>query len=210
MADVVGAFSEEHAAELGGVSRAVLRRWAHMGLLTPSFGAASGLPFGRIYSFRDLVSVRVLHQLRNRFGIPYWHLQEVLEELSQLSAAPWADTTLHVRGRRVVVGGRGSSPRHEVGTGQQMLDLPLRVVIGNLRDAVTRLNDRAPEQVGQVVQARFVAQNQPVLSGTRIPVALIASYIRAGYSAAAVVKEFPDLTSGDVEAVRAQEREGAA
>jgi len=36
--NVVGAFSEEHAERLSGVSRNQLRRWERIGFLRPSYG----------------------------------------------------------------------------------------------------------------------------------------------------------------------------
>lgn len=208
---VVGAFSEEHASELTGASRKQLREWDRIGLLRPSLGSGStGLPYGRIYSFRDLVSLRVLGQLRNKYKIPIPHLQDVLKELGQLSDDPWSYTTLYVLNKRVVISSPNARRKHEVGSGQQILDVPLRVVITGVRDAVARLNERGNDKVGKVVHGKFVAQNQPVISGTRIPVSLIRSFISAGYNTQAILREFPDLTAADIEAANMYEGDSAA
>ena len=208
---VIGAFSEEHASELTGASRKQLREWDRIGLLRPSFGSGStGLPYGRIYSFRDLVSLRVLGQLRNKYKVPVPHLQEVQRELGQLSDDPWSSTTLYVLKKRVVVSSPSARRKHEVGSGQQVLDVPLRVVITGMRDAVARLNERGDDKVGKIVHGKFVAQNRPVISGTRIPVDLIRSFIFAGFDTPAILREFPDLTAADVQAARAFEGASAA
>ena len=208
---VIGAFSEEHASELTGASRKQLRDWDRIGLLRPSFGSGStGLPYGRIYSFRDLVSLRVLAQLRNKYKVPVPHLQEVQRELGQLSDDPWSSTTLYVLKKRVVVSSPNARRKHEVGSGQQVLDVPLRVVITGMRDAVARLNKRGDDKVGKIVHGKFVAQNQPVISGTRIPVDLIRSFIFAGFNTQAILREFPDLTAADVHAAGAFEGASAA
>jgi len=207
---VIGAFSEEHAGQLTGVSRKQLRHWDRIGLLHPSYGAATGLPYGRIYSFRDLVSLRVLGQLRNVHKVPISHLKDTFRALSLISDTPWASTTLRVRGKSVVVIEADTKRRYEPATGQEVLDLPLKVVITGLRSAVAKLNERGAEEVGKVVQERFIAQNQPVMAGTRIPVTLIRSFADAGYGAAAIIKEYPDLTETDVRAALAYESTSAA
>lgn len=207
---VIGAFSEEHASLLTGVSRGQLRDWDRVGLLHPSYGSATGLPYGRIYSFRDLVSLRVLGQLRNVHRVSIPHLQHVLQRLSALSDHPWSSTTLEVLGRRVVIVEPGARRKHEVVSGQRVLELPLKLVISGLRDAVARLNERGADEVGKVVRGKFISQNQPVFAGTRIPVSLIRSFADAGYNTAAILKEYPDLTAADVQAALAYESGSAA
>lgn len=200
-ADVIGAFSEEHTAALAGVSRRQLREWDRMKLLRPSYGAENtGLPYGRIYSFRDLVSAKVLGQLRNKYRISVPHLLETFERLSKLSDTPWSSVVLYVLGRRVVIAEPGSRRKREVVSGQQVLDIPLKVVIAGVRDAVAKLNERGHDEIGKVVQGKFVAQNQPVLAGTRIPVDAIKSFAAAGYADEHIVKEYPSLTIADVRA----------
>ncbi|HEX3918447.1 MAG TPA: DUF433 domain-containing protein [Caulobacteraceae bacterium] len=208
---VIGAFSEEHAAQLSGVSRRQLRQWDKKGLLHPSYGAEdSGLPYGRTYSFRDLVSLRALGQLRNQYHVAEAHLIEVQKELSVLSDEPWASRTLEVLNRRVVVYDSASRHKREVVGGQHVFNIPLKVVITGVRSDVAKMNERSGDQVGKVVQAKFVSQNQPVLSGTRIPVAAIQSFARAGYNTDRILKEYPGLTAADVQAALAYESDSAA
>jgi len=45
-----------------------------------------------------------------------------------------------------------------------------------------------------------VAFGKPTIRGTRIPVYLIAGLVEAGYTAAEVVDDYPDLSIDDVEA----------
>ena len=45
-----------------------------------------------------------------------------------------------------------------------------------------------------------VLRGKPCIKGTRIPVALILGYLAAGRDAAAIQREFPDLTADDVAA----------
>jgi DNA-binding transcriptional MerR regulator len=200
--NIVGAFSEDQAARLSGVSLNQLRRWDADGFFCPSYSDTKGVPFGRIYSFRDIVSLRVLNDLRNNKRISLAHLRDVSRELSHLGDEKWTATTLYVLGRRVVFDDPRTKLRQEVVTGQRVFDIPLRVVISSTRRAVQGLNDR-DGRVGQIVRARFTAQNEPVIAGTRVSVTAIREFAEAGYSVEKIVKEYPGLTEADVAAALA-------
>lgn len=199
--NVIGAFSEEHASRLSGVSLNQLRAWDRDGFFCPSYGVEKRhVPYGRIYSFRDIVSLRVLNDLRNNKKIPLSHLRAVSNKLAHLGDAKWTSTTLYVLGKRVVLDDPRTNSREDALSGQRIFDIPLRVVIASTRRAVRELNRRAGDQVGQVSRARFVAQNVPVLAGTRIPVASIRDFADAGYSVSKIIREYPGLTERDVQA----------
>lgn len=202
--NVIGAFSELQAEALSGVSINQLRRWDADGFFNPSYGTdQKGVPFGRIYSFRDIVALRVLNILRNEEKIPLSHLREVSDKLSHLGEDRWTCITLYVLGKKVVIADASKKDRrHEVVSGQHVLDIPLKVVIANTRKAVAELN-RRESKVGEIVHARFVAQNEPVVSGTRILVASIQDFARAGFSNAQIRREYPELTDEDIRAALA-------
>lgn len=200
-ADVIGAFSEEQTAKLADVSRGQLRQWDRRGLLRPSYGVDDPhVPYGRIYSFRDVVSARVLGQLR-KHGVSYSHLVRVHAELSKLSDTPWASTILYVLGKEVVVKAPGSRHRHKLLSNQQVFDIPLKVVISGVRADIAKLNDQ--RRTGQIERDKFVSQNQYVIAGTRVPVEAIKSFAAAGYSTAGILREYPGLSAEDVAAALA-------
>jgi uncharacterized protein (DUF433 family) len=201
MSEVIGAFSEENAEALTGVSRKQLRHWDRIGLLRPSFADEPNVPYGRIYSFRDLVSLRVLNELRNEIGCSVPHLLDVSRKLALISDDPWSATTLYVLNKHVVIGEPGTNTKREIVSGQHVLDIPLRFRISSMRSSVAKLNQRGPDDIGKVISNKFVSQGQAVVKGTRVPVSAIRSFARAGYNAAAIVKEYPSLTVADVEAV---------
>lgn len=201
--NVIGAFGEDEASRLSGLTVGQLRLWDRSGFLKPSFASESRhLPHNRIYSFRDIVSLRVLGQLRNKLQVPMQHLRKVSERLAEFGDEKWTATTLYVLGKRVVFTDPRTNKRMEVVSRQQVLDIPLRVVISDTKRAIEEMNCRAPEERGHVVQAKFVQQNEPVFEGTRIPVVAIRRYLEAGYGADEIVKEFPLLTPEDVEVAR--------
>lgn len=200
---VIGAFGEEDAARLTGLSVGQLRRWDRSGFLRPSYGADNRrLPFSRVYSFRNIVSLRVLSDLRNKHKVSMQHLRKVSQKLAEFGDARWTSATLYVLGRRVVFTDPRTSERKEIVTGQRVLDIPLRVAISDTRSAIRSLNERGDDEKGKIVRARFVLQNEPVFAGTRIPVAAVNRYLASGYTPSDVVREFPDLTLEDVDAAR--------
>lgn len=209
--NVIGAFSEEHAERLSGVSLAQLRRWDRLGFFKPSFAAEDRhLPYSRVYSFKDLVALRVLNELRNNHGVSLQHLRRVAETLGHLKDDLWSTTTLSVLNKRVVFNEPETSKPREVVSGQYVADIPLRVVISSTRRAVGEMNRRTDEEIGLIVRAKFNNRNAAVFAGTRIPVSAIRHFAEAGYSTAKIVKEYPDLTVADIEAALAYQGPGVA
>ena len=209
--EVIGAFGEEDAARLTGVSVGQLRSWDRKGFLVPSYAAENRRqPYSRVYSFRDIVALRVLNSLRNEHKVPLQHLRKVAEKLAHLGDARWTSTTLHVLGRRVVFDDPDSEERREVVSGQRVFDIPLRIAISDTKKAIKDLNKRPESSRGHVVSQRFVQNNQPVFEGTRIPVSAVQSYLDAGYSTEAILREYPDLTAEDVNLVRDEDGNAAA
>jgi uncharacterized protein (DUF433 family) len=202
-ADIIGAFSEYDAARLSGLSEHQIRMWDTSGFFKPSLAEENRrLPFSRVYSFRDIVSLRVLGQLRNKHGVPLQHLRKVSERLHEMGDAKWTSCTLYVLGKRVVFTDPRDQERKEVVSGQRVFDIPLKVAISDTRRAIETLNQRDASETGHVVRSKFVMQGEPIFEGTRIPVAAVLRYIEAGYDAPAIMKAFPDLTEADIKTAR--------
>lgn len=208
---VIGAFSEDQASRLTGLTRAQLGRWRRLKFMKPAFDLeGSRAPFSHIYSFKDLVKLRVLHQLRNVHGVSLTELQKTAKKLSHLGDDLWTATTLFVHRKKVVFVEPDTKRRREVTSNQYVADIPLKVVISNTRDEVSRMNERGPAAIGKVITTRYVNRSAPVISGTRIPVKAIIDFVEAGYSTAAILKEYPTLTAADVEAAIQFEKSAAA
>lgn len=196
---VVAAFSEDHVARLTGVSKRQLRYWDADGFFVPSFAYADrSEPNSRVYSFRDVVSLKILNDLRNESKVPLWHLRDVKDRLRHLGDDLWAKTTLYVHNRRVVFFNPDTDVLEEVVSGQGVLQIPLRVVAGNMEEAVKAMRQREPKSIGKFEQKRTIAQNQVVIAGTRIPVRSIKAFADAGYTVGQIRKEYPTLTEEDI------------
>lgn len=200
--NIVGAFSEAQAERLTGVTRAQLRRWDRIGFFKPAY-AGAGRAFGRIYSFRDIVCLRVLNQLRNVYNVSMPELRKTAERLSHLGADLWTNTTLWVHRGKVVYQEPETNERYEVTTSQRVMDIPLRVAINDTKQAVAAMNQRDAAQVGHVVRIKYVNNKTPIIAGTRIPVRVIQDYAEAGYGVDRILRDYPDLTVQDVEAALA-------
>jgi DNA-binding transcriptional MerR regulator len=200
---VIGAFSEGDAARLSGLSVGQLRSWDRKQFLQPSYAEPDRrLPYSRIYSFRDVVSLRVLGQLRNAYQVPLQHLRKVSEHLAHLGDQKWTAVTLWVIGKRVVYKDPRTDQPTEIVSGQQVFDIPLRLVITETRTAIANLNKRDAPEMGRVVHGKFTLQNEPVFEGTRIPVAAVQRYLDAKFEPDAIMREFPGLTLADIDVAR--------
>jgi uncharacterized protein (DUF433 family) len=196
---VIAAFTEEQAERLTGVTRRQLRYWA-ADLYAPSIDVG-GDPFGvRLYSFRDLVCLKVLNALRNDAKIPLQEIKRTKDRLRHLGEDLWAKTTLYVLGKKVVFNNPETDAKEEVGSGQGVLQIPLLVVTEEMEEAVRTMRGRRADTVGKIEQKRGIAQNQPVISGTRIPVRSIQAFAKAGYSVGEIIKQYPTLSKRDIEA----------
>jgi DNA-binding transcriptional MerR regulator len=80
MSDQPDGFPTPIAAKITGVSVDTLDSWERRGFLKASIRPAGGHGVARVYSFRDLIAVRVAHELRST-GIPPQALRKVVAYL---------------------------------------------------------------------------------------------------------------------------------
>jgi uncharacterized protein (DUF433 family) len=201
ISNVVAAFTEEQTERLTGVSRRQLQHWDRTAFFVPSMAAGNRrLAYSRLYSFRDIVSLRVINELRNKAGVSLPHLREVKEKLVHLGDDIWSKTTLYVLNRRVVFHNPDDGVLEEVLSRQGVMQIPLQIITGTVEDDVAALRRRDPASVGKVERHRSIAHNQPVVAGTRIPVSTVKAFAAAGYSTDAIRREYPTLTEADISA----------
>lgn len=198
---LVETFSEEMASRLTGVSVRQLRYWDKDGFFSPSLADPDrSLAYSRLYSFRDIVALKVLNALRNDAKVPLQHLREVKVTLMSLGEKLWGETTLYVHNKRVVFVNPETDTLEEVVSGQGILQIPLAIASSNMRDAINRLKQRSPDQIGKLERRRKIAHNQLVIAGTRIPVENVKAFAAEGYSIERIKLEYPTLTEADIQA----------
>jgi uncharacterized protein (DUF433 family) len=200
-AEIISAFTEDQAERLTGVTVHRLRHWDTTGFFRPSLGADNRRqPFSRIYSFRDLLSLQVLRSLRDDAGCSLQHLREVRDKLGHLGDDLWSKTRLYVLKKKVVFYDEEKDELREPVSGQTVLQIPLRVVMSDMKLRVRSMSSREPEEYGRIDRKRTVRHNEPVVAGTRITVGAIKRLSEDGYSVARIIAEFPSLTESDVSA----------
>jgi uncharacterized protein (DUF433 family) len=199
MGHVIAAFSEEQSARLTGVTLSQLRYWSRTGFFCPELD--SDVAIGRIYSFQNIVALRVLNVLRNQYGVSLPHLREVSERLAHLAEDRWTGVKLWVLNKKVVWQEPGSDQPQEVVSRQYVVPtIELEVVVADTVRDIRALNQRNDSKFGQVEKSRLVNHNQAVIAGTRIRVSAIKRFHEAGYSVEQIISEYPDLTDADVRA----------
>lgn len=205
------AFTAYHVCRVTGLTSRQLTYWDRTGFFSPTILDDYGRrAFGRIYSFRDLVGLRVIAVLRKRHHVPLQELRRVGQWLSDRHEAPWSSLRFGIRGQSVVFfdpeTGVFVEPR---GAGQEVLMIDVEPIAHEMSAAADRLRDRERKQLGKVVRNRYVVHNAWVVDGTRIPTSAIWSFHKAGYSDSAIIEEYPRLTQADVHAAIAFERKRA-
>jgi uncharacterized protein (DUF433 family)/DNA-binding transcriptional MerR regulator len=202
LSNVIAAFSEEHVERLTGVTKGQLKYWHRTNFFSPTFaGAEWEADLGRVYSFADVVALRVLNILRNRHGVPLPHLRDVSIKLAGLSHEKWTHTTLYVVKNRVVWNSPASNRPEEITSGQRVVEcLDLGAVVFDTQRDVLSLGKRSRKQLGRVEKSRQINHNDAVIAGTRIRVRAIKRFSEAGYTVKQILAEYPDLTEKDVQA----------
>jgi DNA-binding transcriptional MerR regulator len=197
---VIAGFTEDQAHRLTSVSLRQLRYWAKDGFFVPSLDmTAAGFPKLRLYSFRDLVCLRVVSSLRNDSKVPLQQLRQLKTKLAHLGEDLWAKTTLYVLDRRVVLSNPETGELEDALTGQGVLRIPLLAVSNDMHAAIRALRTRPAETHGRIDVGRGGARN-PVVAGTRVPVRAIQDLAQEGFTAAEIVAQYPSLTEADVAA----------
>jgi len=203
---VISAFSEEHVERLTGLTKKQLRYWDRTGFFVPTHASEDRKDaYSRIYSFKDIVSLRTIGILRLQHGVPLQHLRKVAEKLNHLADDKWTKTTLYVLNKKVVFDDPENGGQREVVSGQYVLGIALKTIIEDTQKDVAKMQRREERKVGHIERSKYVSHNAWVISGTRIPTAAILRFKNAGYSVDQIIEEYPDLTPEDIKVAIAHE-----
>jgi uncharacterized protein (DUF433 family) len=201
---VISAFSAEHVARITGLTHRQLAYWDRVGFFKPTYShVAEGTKPVKVYTFQDIVGLRVIAVLLNDHKLSVQNLRKAAQELTQHSHTPWSSLTLGVCKGEVVIFDRAANTGVGLFTGQYLL-LPIIDQIRHVRRAITDLSKRQESQIGLVERHRNIAHNARVFAGTRIPIKTVQQFLDAGYGAEAILKEYPSLEREDIEAVIAE------
>jgi DNA-binding transcriptional MerR regulator len=200
------AWTTEQVLRITGVSKRRLSYWLDREILTADVDEARGRGRVRLWSFANLVEVRVVVWLRDRVSLQL--IAKIVENLRKrgldqpLAELRFAvvDTGKAKRPTDVVVQRPDGSWETPI-EGQVVMEvlLPLNRFAEELRAASEQ--DRARRrQPGRVERRRGRLGSVEVLAGTRVPVAAVRRLLAAGWSAERIIENHPGLTDRDVAA----------
>lgn len=200
------ALTEAHVAGVTGLSIGQLRAWDRRGLFVPQLASQNRrIPFGRVYSFKDVVALRAIAILKRDYKISTQKLVKVAKQLEAMGFDHWTDVKLYVLKKEVSFQLPNSDIVEGMDTGQRGM-LPIIEVIEDVESKVEQLKVRRLDQHGKIEKGKHIAHNAAVVSGTRIPTSTIRRFLDAGYTPLQVIKEYPSLTLKDINAAIAYEK----
>lgn len=197
---ISGAFTMSQAARLSGLSQRQLAYWDNTEVFSPSlYRGGNQKPYGRIYSFHDIVALRTLAKLRRQFTLD--RLRSLGWWLKQHYDHPWSRIRFYVRGDEIIyVDPETQMLIADKPLGQEALNIELEPIASEVQLALQQIRQRHPNDIGTIDRHRYVMRNEWVIAGTRIPVWIIHELHDAGYDEAAIIAEYPVLTPADVRA----------
>lgn len=197
---LIEAFSDEQAARLAHASLGQVRYWDQSGFFKPSIGYENRrVSFSRIYTFDDVVALRVLASLRNKYDVPLQHLRRVRNKF-ELPQSAWKNEDIFVNAKKVYFKNeRGNFVHSE--TGEETLPhIPLPQVIADVSREAEMLGIRPEEVSGRKTKRQSVARAAEVFEGTRIPIDTVKEYFDANLEIDDILKDYPTLTEKDIDA----------
>jgi len=205
MSSVIRAFSAVHVCRLTELSERQLSYWDRTRFFSPSYASENRRSaFSRVYSFEDLIGLRVIAILRKR--IPLQTLRRTAEDLSKYHERPWSGLVLYVAGKKVYFKEPQGDQIRKAGSPQIVFPLSLDRVAEDMSAKANALRNRRAEQIGQIERNRNVVHNAWVVASTRIPTKTVWRYYQAGFDAAAIIRDYPLLTDVDVSEAIAHEQ----
>lgn len=197
---VIQAFGQELVTRITGLTKRQLEYWDQLAVVQPSIAPwEPWLP--RLYSFRDLMKLKVAAEMRRRHIIP----SRIKRSMDELEARGFEDPLLTLRfvadpkGTQVFYLDPATGPMSVRAVDQTaaVYDLRLRDLRSGLEETINELTQRP---TGEVRQMRGVHANAPVIEGTRVPTAKIARLRNEGWDVDRILAAFPHLVREDVEA----------
>jgi uncharacterized protein (DUF433 family) len=200
---VIKAFTREQAAKVAKISERRASYWARHGVLIPSVAYdVSTNPHRFVYSFIDVVGLRALGLLRDKFGLSLQQLRKVHPYLLEHSARPWSGLRLWVRGDQLFFSDPDSGQLVSANRkGQAAIPVELEPVAQMVEREARVLSQRSQADIGFTERRRNIQGNRLLVKGTRVPVETILNLAEDGYRPDQIVRSYPSLTLADVTTV---------
>jgi DNA-binding transcriptional MerR regulator len=136
-------YSGRKAAEIVGITYRQLDYWARTDLVRPSLADAKGSGSRRLYSYRDLLELKVIKNLLDA-GIKLESVREAFTYLRDHLGEDVATANLVIDGKRSLVVRNGEELIDLLGRGQGVLNvLPMAGVVEEVEAAIVELRPQA-------------------------------------------------------------------
>ena len=196
-----GLYSPGDIVRMAKVRPQVFQAWIKAGLLNPTVRITAGKRAQNVYSYRDLLLIRLIVRLREK-GFPVGKIKPALDNIvaaaggdpgAWLEASIYADRDLIAA---ILPGGSTGAP-FSASQGSQTLAVAL---FPELVEELER--DLVPKRFRQVKIDPEILAGAPVLAGTRVPTQAVLLTMRSGQDPR---EAYPALTEEQVEAAIAYE-----
>ena len=147
-------FRGPQACSIVGITYRQLDYWARTGLVRPGLKEAKGSGTQRMYSFSDLVHLRVIRNLLDA-GVSLPKIRKAIRYIADELRTPLANVTLMSDGTSIYAATSGSEIVDLLQKGQGVFGIALGRVYEELQGAVRKLT-AAPEQEPVAVSAGAV------------------------------------------------------
>lgn len=147
----IDAYRAPQVCSLVGISYRQLDYWARTGLITPSVQQASGSGSQRLYSFSDVVQLKVVKRLLDA-GMSLKKIRKAMEILSAelASESPLSDVTLLSDGNTIYAAHSASEVVDVFKGGQGVFGIAVGPVEDELVGEIRNLfPEKAPDEVGR-------------------------------------------------------------
>jgi DNA-binding transcriptional MerR regulator len=145
-------FRGPQACSIVGITYRQLDYWARTGLVEPELKEAKGSGTQRVYSFKDLVHLRVIKNLLDA-GVALPKIRKAIRYITDELRTPLENVTIMSDGKSIYAATSDSEIVDLLRKGQGVFGIALGRVYRDLRGVVGRLTDREPAVAGVSSQA---------------------------------------------------------
>jgi uncharacterized protein (DUF433 family) len=189
-----GLYSPRVAARIARIRYQNFQAWAKASLLHPAFQVQIGQKRESIYSYRDLLLIRLIKRLRDR-GFKPKTIKRTLDVVAQMSGGDphaWMKATFYVEEGLIAVILPGQSEWNPIAASKG----PQKLAVIFFPELIKELQkELVPEKFRYIEIDPQVLGGSPVVKGTRIPTRAVYLVKKQGHNPR---DAYPDLTAKQI------------